>query len=364
MKSQLLEDFGDSRSLPAVPSPVSPPPPPQAVPEPAPQVQASSGVPAPRPRVWRARRASAPPVWRAREAAAPESVAPEVPPPSEPAPVPSEPAPMFASRPAPQPAADVIPSFASRAPDGALRFPVTHPSWFERSGRRLVAWGAAALLAVAVVGAGAWVYQDRKVAATLALVAGESTPAAVIVPYVPPAPELAPPLVLVKPGTSTPEPAPEMDDSRQLDVRLPASAGEVEEGEEEKFAETAVKAAPAAAAMVAAAPAPKAKPEVRKEAERKPTPRKEPVKKVQSKEEARKADTRKAAAKSEPRKADAKKTERKTAARTAPPSKPAAAEPALSQAETLRQCRAAGYHASQCARRGCVATRFGLACRG
>ncbi len=273
---------------------------------------------------------------------------------------------MFASRPAPQPAADVIPSFASRAPDGALRFPVTQPSWFERSGRRLVAWGAAALLGVAVVGAGAWVYQDRKVAATLALVAGESAPAAVIVPYVPPAPEPAPPLVLVKPGTSTVEPVPEMDDSRQLDVRLPDSAGEVEEGEEEKFADTAVKAAPAAAAaaIAAAAPAAKAKSEVRKEAERKPAPRKEPVKKVQSKEEARKADTRKAAAKSEPRKADAKKTERKAAARTAPPSKPAASEPALSQAETLRQCRAAGYHASQCARRGCVATKFGLACRG
>lgn len=360
MKSQLLEDFGDSRSQPSVPSPVSPPPP-QAVPDPAPQVQAGAATPAARPRVWRARRASAPPVWRAREAALPEPVAPEAPPPSAPAP-------MFAprpdARPDAQPAADFIPSFASRAPDDALRFPVAQPSWFERSGRRLVAWGAATLVAVALIGAGAWVYQDRKVAATLALVAGESAPAAVMVPYVPPAPEPAPPLVLVKPGPSTPEPAPEMDDSRQLDVRLPDSAGDVEEGEEEKFAGTAIKAAPPAA-IAAAVPAAKVKPGVRKE----------PAKKAQSKQEARQSDTRKAAVKSDPRKAEAKKSSttkttatktsaNKTAARTAPPSKSAASEPALSQAETLRQCRAAGYHASQCARRGCVATRFGLACRG
>lgn len=33
-------------------------------------------------------------------------------------------------------------------------------------------------------------------------------------------------------------------------------------------------------------------------------------------------------------------------------------------AETLRQCRAMGYHATQCLKRGCVTTRYGLACRG
>jgi hypothetical protein len=33
-------------------------------------------------------------------------------------------------------------------------------------------------------------------------------------------------------------------------------------------------------------------------------------------------------------------------------------------AETLRLCRAAGYHATACIKRGCEATRFGLVCRG
>ncbi|MBZ2208767.1 hypothetical protein [Massilia soli] len=33
-------------------------------------------------------------------------------------------------------------------------------------------------------------------------------------------------------------------------------------------------------------------------------------------------------------------------------------------AETLRQCRAAGYHAQQCVKRGCVATPYGIACKG
>jgi hypothetical protein len=61
-------------------------------------------------------------------------------------------------------------------------------------------------------------------------------------------------------------------------------------------------------------------------------------------------------------KATASKT---TAPKTSAP-KPGAPKttPEFSQAETLRQCRAAGYHASQCMRRGCVATQYGLACRG
>jgi hypothetical protein len=33
-------------------------------------------------------------------------------------------------------------------------------------------------------------------------------------------------------------------------------------------------------------------------------------------------------------------------------------------ADTLKQCRALGYHASQCLKRGCTTTRYGLACKG
>ncbi len=32
--------------------------------------------------------------------------------------------------------------------------------------------------------------------------------------------------------------------------------------------------------------------------------------------------------------------------------------------ETLKECRAVGYHATQCIERGCMITKFGLACRG
>lgn len=56
----------------------------------------------------------------------------------------------------------------------------------------------------------------------------------------------------------------------------------------------------------------------------------------------------------------------------APPrrAQPAAPAPAPAptresqMAETLRQCRAAGYHAEQCVKRGCVATPYGIACKG
>lgn len=33
-------------------------------------------------------------------------------------------------------------------------------------------------------------------------------------------------------------------------------------------------------------------------------------------------------------------------------------------ADTLKQCRAMGYHAAQCLKRGCVMTKYGLACKG
>ena len=51
--------------------------------------------------------------------------------------------------------------------------------------------------------------------------------------------------------------------------------------------------------------------------------------------------------------------------RPAPPPPPSAAQIREAQmAETLRQCRAAGYHAQQCVKRGCVATPYGIACKG
>lgn len=50
--------------------------------------------------------------------------------------------------------------------------------------------------------------------------------------------------------------------------------------------------------------------------------------------------------------------------RVAPPPPDPAAIRESQMAETLRQCRAAGYHAEQCIKRGCVATPYGIACKG
>lgn len=50
--------------------------------------------------------------------------------------------------------------------------------------------------------------------------------------------------------------------------------------------------------------------------------------------------------------------------RAAPPPPDPAAIREAQMAETLRQCRAAGYHAEQCIKRGCVATPYGIACKG
>lgn len=55
----------------------------------------------------------------------------------------------------------------------------------------------------------------------------------------------------------------------------------------------------------------------------------------------------------------------RTAAKAPPRRAPPPAPTRESQmAETLRQCRAAGYHAKQCVKRGCVATPYGIACKG
>ena len=338
MKSQLLEDLGDSCSQPDVAAPAAPPP----------------AVAAPRPKVWRARLSSPRPVWRARATAElPVQIDPVVatraPAPLS-APAPSA-SPFVAPAPSPAPAST---AFSAPHPDPLLHLPgMSQPVNANRRWRWL-GLGAAAVVAC-LLGAGVWLYQDAKVVTTLALVAGETEPLPAIAPYVPPAPEPAPRMVLAAPqrGNAAPQPAPEMDDSRTLAVRVADSADALDEDEEATPA--AQVAAPAAASATKPRVAPQQpKPPAAKAAARDDKP---------ARTVSRKSAAREVSAKDAPRKDAAKKT----AARGAPPKKPgqqAQSAPALSHAETLRQCRAAGYHASQCMRRGCVATKFGLACRG
>lgn len=125
MKTQLLEDIGQSAPLSLVPS--------GRVPNPA------AGAAKPR---------SAFGVWRQKPAAD------EQPPP----------------QPAPQgPVFDFTPPSPSTAPDVFKR----EPGWLERSGRRYLIWGACLLSSALAIQAAWWFYEERKDEGTLALVADE-----------------------------------------------------------------------------------------------------------------------------------------------------------------------------------------------
>ena len=245
-----------------------------------------------------------------------------------------------------------------------LGVPVVQPTWFERKGRRVLGWGAGLVLAALVVGTGAWVVRDRQDTAALAAVAGAVKPALRFAPYVAPAPSVAPPLVLARPDPAPAAPAPEMDDARQVDFRV-ADAPDQTDDEEQPAA-----VGPALAPAVTPVKTPP--PVARKEKPKQPAARKQdqPKQEVTKKDKPRSQvrppkPAARESAKVEPRKPDKAKPASRATPAVAPASSAAAeSAAALSQAETLRQCRAAGYHATRCMRRGCVATKFGLACRG
>lgn len=232
-------------------------------------------------------------------------------------------------------------SISSQQPDLAIGFPDTAPTWTERWGRKLFGWTAGLAVVGAAVGAGLWMYQDTQVVSTLALVADESPPPVARWREADREIPAAPPLVLLPAEATAPAPIPV-----EAQASAPAPAASSAEGPA-PAAEPAVvddngeEAARAAAESVRRA-------EARRLAARKEAARKEAIKKETARKEAAREVARNEAA-------------RKEAARVAASK---ASDPAAQQAETLRQCRAAGYHASQCLRRGCVATKYGLACRG
>lgn len=221
-------------------------------------------------------------------------------------------------------------AFPPKGPDFVFDFPASRPTWSERWGRRLLGWSAGAALVAIALGTAWWMAEDSQVVTTLALVADQS-PASATSGWREPEPEAAapPPLVML-PVQAVPDPSPP--------VQAPAEAApSVLEDNGEEAAQAAAEAVRRAEARRLAA---------RQETAKKEAARKEAARQAKARELARKDAARKEAT-------------RLAAARAA-----AAAEPAAQQAETLRQCRAAGYHAAQCVKRGCVATKFGLACRG
>ena len=308
MKSQLLEDIGDSLPPPRV-RPSAPPPPPQPAPDPV-----------ARPRVWRSR-----PTTQPIPPAPPE-------PPQPAAPFESPTEPHFFE---PPPATG---SFSSQQPDLGIYLSDAPAPWMDRWGRKFFGWTVAAALAATVAGTGWWLYGDRQVESTLALVADQTPPAA-------PAPVAAPPAVA--------PPAAPVAGAAADTPELPASAS---------APESATESAPASAleAPVPAEPVEQAPPEVSALAAAAPplvAAAPEPKKK-----KAPPAARRQAAKRTPAGSAVRRDPPARVAAKPAPPRpEPEPAGNALT--ETLRQCRAAGYHATLCIQRGCTATRFGLVCR-
>lgn len=366
MKNRLLEDIGDSQSGVPVP-PVRRV---QAAPPPAPQPQADATPshaprPGPVPEACLRQRAG---VWRGRSPAA--SPAPPPPPPLRAAPQPTVPPyaapapgaepPRAAARPGPG-----IASFSSAEPDWSIPVQPEPPPWTERWGRKALGWTIGLAAVVALAGTGAWMVQETKVESTLAVVAGH-TPAQAGQPAPPPVPasapvsepelETPPPLKLLPPEAVAATPV-EAPPAGALGVETPLPSAEPERAGEENGTSTGRAPASIGTAAVAAASAKAAPPPAAK----RPAAKREPERRLAAATPAKRI--RQETKKTAPKPARERVVDRAPAvpARTVPAQQP---DPESPLAETLRLCRAAGYHATACLKRGCEATRFGLVCRG
>jgi hypothetical protein len=191
--------------------------------------------------------------------------------------------------------------FASDRPDWQGAQPEPEPHWFDRWGRRVAGWSVGIGLSALVAGGGYWLYRDSSIENTLVQVARNSAPA-------------------LQTGPPTAAPA--------LSATSAAASG----------AASVPASAPAATAAPAAMPEPA-------------------------------ADTPALAAAPEP--ATRKPSQLPVRPASIRPRHQAFVPPVAAEtehtsqlADTLKQCRALGYHASQCLKRGCTTTRYGLACKG
>lgn len=227
----------------------------------------------------------------------------------------------------------------SPAPTPQTADPFT-PTWPQRSRRGYLPWVAGMLACALLFLGGRWLYQERNVAGTLALVAAGAKDKGGVV-RTEPAPALStkeaepasrpapapPPMVLLEPANA----------ARAGDA--PAAADQADQADQVDQVDQADQTEPPKAASVArraAEPVP-AKPSrqvarSRSDGESRPArPRHEPVRPLASASPIRKTET------------PARDT---------------------SLAATLKACRELGYHATECVKRGCGITQYGLVCRG
>jgi hypothetical protein len=251
----------------------------------------------------------------------------------------------------------------------------------ERSPRRYLLWAVYLLAGGLLVQGGRWLYQERADAGSLALVAGQaqqiaavdqaatrqavaaaestSAPAADTRAVLPAAAASTPssgvpPLVMLKPE----EYAPRKDAQPSPGVK----------GREEVPPKPKQETKPR--------PQPKPEPEPKLKSEPKPEPESKPKSESKPKPIAKQGSAsplpkpvaRKAQAPSQIAAAPAKEKRKREPVRqiaraaVIAPERPA--EPDTSMDALLKACRAHGYHASQCIKRGCSVTQYGFACRG
>jgi len=339
MKSQLMEDMVDSQSS------LSPPLNHRPIRAAAPAAPAQASAPRARAGVWRARAPQPASLWRPRPPA-PDPVPLQPEPQAAAAPQPPEPAPPV--RPEPSLAAPDIASFSSCQPDWTAP-PASEPApWTERWGAKALGWSLALAAVIAVAGVGAWMVDETRVESSLAVVADHIPAKAQLPPAPEPAAEAPPPLRMLPHEAlvaAVEEPVPV--NVPELTTLPPVAAAPVEATQPAKRTEPRApaiakkpEARPPAAKRtqerrVAAAPVKRATPAVKKPPAKKEAQPKQPSERVLARALA-----------------DAQRSRQESLAR-----------PGLSD-ETLRLCRAAGYHANACVKRACEATRFGLVCRG
>lgn len=254
----------------------------------------------------------------------------------------------------------------TEAPAAEPFTPAARGSW--RAGPRYLAWAACLLAAVLLVVGGRWWYQERRDAGALAAIAGatkeEPRPVQGLASPAPVAQEsareagvdaaAAPPTAARRPSTPVP-PLVMLEEQPGVPVKReqPAQAA---------AAVQAPSAAPAPAAPVKPAAVVKEAPPASSPKPKSQTP---PKPKAQT---PAKPKTQTPPKPSRAAAVPAKETRQREPVRqvarasAAPKEAPLGAEDSLS--ETLKACRAHGYHATQCIKQGCSMTKYGFACRG
>lgn len=251
--------------------------------------------------------------------------------------------------------ADPLFDFAPRSPaPAALEASNTAAGWFQRSGQRYLMWGGCALLAALVVQGGWWLYGARKDAGSLALVANEfkAEPQQE-------RPSRRRPLT-VKEFTLGPDgevrvaPAAPVSSAAPL-VRASPAVPPLAVLPPEQGADAIGETAPPAPPVADGGAQQRRDAVSGRDTEKKAGPLAKRVRQSEREQPARRTTPAPALAE--------RLSGRRVASATALRSGGTSAHQST-MAETLKACRAHGYHAAQCVKRACSVTKYGFVCRG